>query len=112
EALTGDGRPRSEIPDQHELRRRAFQSLRELLTRIARRSTLLLCLDDLQWGDADGAAVLLDLLRPPDPPPLLLVCAFRTGYENRSPCLHTLLPAIERLPVRRVEMQVEPLAPD
>jgi hypothetical protein len=66
-----------EIADPQEQRTRAFAALREVLQRIGERHPLVLLLDDMQWVDANTLAVLADLMRPPDPPRLLLVLSTR-----------------------------------
>ena len=80
----------SDAGDPHRMRRRGFAALRELLASLASRQALVVHLDDVHWGDADSAALLLDLVRPPDAPPLLLVMTYREGGPEASPLLEEM----------------------
>ncbi|MGH7438823.1 MAG: serine/threonine-protein kinase PknK [Polyangiaceae bacterium] len=76
-----------EATDPRRVRQRAFRALRDLLRRVAGQQPLVLYMDDVQWGDADSAALLLDVVRPPDPPPLLVVMTYRDNEVATSPFL-------------------------
>ncbi|MFN0077855.1 MAG: serine/threonine-protein kinase PknK [Prosthecobacter sp.] len=76
--------------DLREVQTQAFAALRELLIRIGQGQGLVVCVDDLQWGDVDSAALFQDLLRPPDAPPMLLLLTYRTEYIGQSACLRAL----------------------
>ncbi len=64
--------------DSLTVRRRAAEALRDLLCALAERAPLVLFIDDVQWGDADSAAILQQVLRQPDGPSLLLIAACRS----------------------------------
>ena len=79
--------------DLRSVRTYAFASLRALFGELSRARPLLLCIDDLQWGDLDSAALIADLVKGPGAPPLLMLLSYRSEYLNSSPCLRALQPA-------------------
>jgi eukaryotic-like serine/threonine-protein kinase len=70
--------------DEQQVRQRAFRALRSLLGRISRRSSVVWFIDDLQWGDADSAEVLFEVLRPPEAPSLMFIGTYRSEEAEES----------------------------
>jgi serine/threonine protein kinase/tetratricopeptide (TPR) repeat protein len=76
--------PSSDTIDPLELRARVFSGLRELVRRLCERGPLVVVIDDLQWADADGLALLGELVRPPDAPPMLLLGTVRVDAAGTA----------------------------
>ncbi|MHB1310876.1 MAG: serine/threonine-protein kinase [Gemmatimonadaceae bacterium] len=111
EATLSGSRGGSMPLDAQELRRRGFSALRELLQRLGSAQTLVLFVDDLQWGDLDSGQLLLEVLRPPDPPRLLFIACYRPDEAADSPLLQ-LLGEIAPGELRRWNVTVGELAPE
>ncbi|MHB1559000.1 MAG: serine/threonine-protein kinase [Isosphaeraceae bacterium] len=100
-----------ELPDPQELRIRAFSSLRELFRRLANDVPLVLTVDDLQWGDADSANLLADVLGATQAPVLLFLGSFRTEDAEECPFLVQIRRSITAQPSQpeHRELSVEAL---
>lgn len=55
----------------------ASQAMKRILHEIAAVTPLLLILDDVHWADRDSARLLVEMLSPPQAPPIMVVCAHR-----------------------------------
>ena len=78
------------VTDPNFLRRQGFSALRALLGTLSARQPVVLYIDDAQWGDADSAALLLELVRPPAAPPVLYVMTHREKEAEGSPFLKAM----------------------
>ncbi|PRP93874.1 hypothetical protein ENSA7_79150 [Enhygromyxa salina] len=97
--------------DPGELRRRGLAGLREVLARVGERHPLVVHVDDFQWADVDSARLITELMRPPDPPPMLLIISFRAEVDEREAL--QLLTAAEAVSGRDVRaLDIGPLSGD
>ena len=93
-----------------ELRTQAFRTLGQLFRLIGERFPLVLCIDDLQWGDRDGVEMLRVALAEPGLQ-LLLIATYRDEYLASSAALQAfgeLKAALPHLTVR--DLPVDPLS--
>ena len=77
--------PLREVKDPKELRNQVFSAMRELFLRLSERRPLVLVIDDLHWSDADSLALMREVMRPPDAPPLLLIATARESFAAQLP---------------------------
>ncbi|NUQ72678.1 MAG: protein kinase [Polyangiaceae bacterium] len=91
-------------------RARAAFALRSLLGHVGQPPPVLF-IDDLQWGDLDSMKLLLELLRAPGSP-LLLIVTYRTEEAATSPVLQAFLYGLREVDGASVrDMPVGELAP-
>lgn len=101
--------PVRDVAEPLERLRRAHLALRELFDRLGERVPLVVLIDDAQWGDADSLALMEAVLRPPEPPTVLVV----TSIRGQGPALPIGVAPVDRLPLlplppeRCVELALE-----
>jgi tetratricopeptide (TPR) repeat protein len=91
-------RQAGEPGDRIDLRRRAFVALRRLLSALTLGRLVVLIIDDVHWGDAEGGARVAELFTGPEVPPVLFALAYRSDQVASSACLRRLLPKLEHAP--------------
>jgi eukaryotic-like serine/threonine-protein kinase len=89
-----------------EQRAQLFAAVRALFAGLAQRRPVVLVVDDLQWTDADGLALLREIVRLPDAPSVLLVATVRATAAAGETEL------VERIREDARALAVEPLEPD
>jgi serine/threonine protein kinase/tetratricopeptide (TPR) repeat protein len=97
--------------DAAQIRRSAERSLRELFTNLAKRNTLLVWIDDLQWGDLDSATMIRDWLKHPAEAPIVMLLSYRSDEIQTNACLQQVVsePAEGSSLVARLEIDLTPL---
>jgi serine/threonine protein kinase len=98
--------PRHAVRDETEQRARLFAAVRDLLTRLCERRTVIMAIDDLQWADADSLAMLSEVLRPPNAPALLFLASWREAGEDPGGIRERL----ENLPGEIRQLAIEKLS--
>jgi tetratricopeptide (TPR) repeat protein len=106
----GDQSKRStSIHDPREHRRRAFSALRFLFERLAGMRPVIVFIDDLQWSDLDSAQLLFELFRPPNPPPIMMLAAYRSEDVETSAPLREILRRPKDQAIDVADIAVDPL---
>jgi len=95
------------------LRHLAAGALRDILTRLAAHTPIVMWIDDLQWTTEDSNFLLRSLLRPPAPPRLMLLLSYRSEERSDNEVLGDVLRFIVGTQdVRVVDIEAGPLEPD
>jgi hypothetical protein len=101
----------STLVDPVEIRRQALGAVRTLLGRLCERTTVIVVIDDVQWGDRDSGSFLRELLRPPDAPPLLLILSYRRTADDGHAAVVDGIGGAASEDVCRVDIDLADLSP-
>jgi hypothetical protein len=96
---------------EQEARGRAYAAFRHVVAEMASHAALVVCVDDVQWADRDSLRLFAEILRPPTPPPILVILASRplADHDARSSAHDYLTRAF---PTDMVHLPVAPLSDD
>jgi tetratricopeptide (TPR) repeat protein len=110
-AITMHTGPRVADMDRATLRAHALSALRELFERLAETYEIVIVIDDLQWADAESLALLTELSRPPEAPPLMLIVTARDPEECPVEVQNALDTLTEQAGIgKRIRLEGLPLA--
>jgi serine/threonine protein kinase/tetratricopeptide (TPR) repeat protein len=106
--------PKPPTVESKQARYRAFAALRELLVAISQVTPVVLFVDDLQWGDADSAEAMFDLLQPSDGPVALFIGSYRKDEADSSAFLNEWKQRQHYRPenAEPISITVSPLTPE
>ena len=112
EAVAQAPRPPFRTTDKHELRLRAAAALRELLARMSDQHTLLVWVDDMQWGDADSLVVLKEILGSKHGPRGLFIGTYTGPANDAVPMQARILSLAQRngAAISGARIEVSPLS--
>ena len=95
--------PPMELPPA-EMRRYLFQSLAQMLGRLAQNRPLLIVVEDLHWADESTLALLIHLANRTNRIPLLILGSYRDGFSEHAPALVRTLEELIRLGIRPLKL--------
>jgi predicted ATPase len=95
--------PPMELPPA-EMRRYLFQSLAEMLGRLAQNRPLLIVVEDLHWADESTLALLIHLANRIAQLPMTIIGTYRNGFSQDAPVLVRTLEELIRLGVRPLKL--------
>jgi hypothetical protein len=96
---------------EQEARGRAYAAFRHVVTEMARHAAIVVCVDDVQWADKDSLRLFAEILRPPAPPPVLVILASRPlGDHDARSSAHAYL--TRTFPTELVHVPLAPLSDD
>ncbi len=89
-------------------RQRAFEGLFELLRELAGKMPILIFIDDVQWGDAESAGVLGEILRFATDIPILVLLALRS--DEPSVFIRRFIPPVQDAGIDVRTIDLDPMS--